>query len=724
MMSIISSSPDQQIVRKESRRICCKNCWQVLSLTSRKSWSLTLLLQILLLLVLPVMIMITPNKEYIPDMFNALIIGVVTPISILFALIQGAMALNYQHQRNAVDVFHALPVRRFPLFWGRVLGGLLPILATQVITLAVVAIQFAFLDVPELTLLVILGKLGPLLLMTTAVYSTIVLAFVLTGTLFDALLEVFFLNAAWPLSYLSFSLLLDLVLPGFSVATSLNGDRALLFSAIGRSFVTQNLTWPLVLWWVSLIIIMLGLSAFIYHSKRSELAGQTFAMKLPVYLMQFSAVLVGSCLLGLAFYSMSENNDLLFLLGAVLGALIAHLIIEVMIGRGLKTFRHSMPRLGAYILILVISSLLVMTGGFGYDKRVPAVDQIKSISYNGPDIDSYYWALNEKNANTSFLTPENITSLHNLHQTIIDRLVSNLSRPYGLDTKDLMARLQTGDDQDPETYYASGLETITIRYDLKNGRTITRTYQIDTDDPAYEPYFSVIQKTTEYKLIRYPILKERADRITGATLYDKIGEVRTELDLATFDMSELLEALKEDILSQDGKQKATAIYGSLSISLENGVGNNLVLSDLTPAAWKVLDQWGVINAAFTQQTTYQTALIAKTAPEEIVQAMQADIANDVYYAPVSFNSYSKLDSTDPDHFFTTISDPDLINSLYAVAQPIWPEEATADAGYLVVLSGYYGGKGDTSAYIDGPAPCFYIARADMPAELVEILAGS
>jgi uncharacterized BrkB/YihY/UPF0761 family membrane protein len=91
-----------------------------LSLRKNKVVLVTVLLVMMVTLPLVLLLMSTSTgSTYLADAFQSLVTFLTLQISLAALILSAGLMFAYLHNRPAIDVFHALPVRRVPLFIGR-----------------------------------------------------------------------------------------------------------------------------------------------------------------------------------------------------------------------------------------------------------------------------------------------------------------------------------------------------------------------------------------------------------------------------------------------------------------------------------------------------------------------------------------------------------------------------------------------------------------------------
>jgi ABC-2 type transport system permease protein len=202
------------------------------------------------------------------------------------------------------------------------------------------------------------------------------------------------------------------------------------------------------------IVCALGALA-LYRHRRMESAGDVVAVRplKPVfkYCMTFGCALV----LGWIIYFYTGEADgsgsmpvLLVLM--LLGAFIGYFVSEMLIRKSFRAFSGAWRGFCVSAAVLVALMCAARFDVFGYERRVPDPASVESV---------YLFAGGER---VTYYEPENIELAVELHQSIVD----------GRDD-DRRLRASSRNDADSR---ATG---ITLRYELKNGRSLEREYTVN-----------------------------------------------------------------------------------------------------------------------------------------------------------------------------------------------------------------------------------------------------
>ena len=365
------------------------------------------------------------------------------------AAVLAVMAMySYLYNSRSCGMMNSLPIRRETMFGTALLVGLVPLLLGQVLAALLGWLMTLRYGV---TLLWALEWLGITALGMLAFYGFAVFCAVLTGNLL-----------VLPVVYLVLNLTAAVVeicamgvLSGLCYGYSYNGRLQLSLLSpllyVVRDFGVANGTYGEVI--VSGMGVLIGyavaglvlsvLALLIYRRRNMECATDVVAVPIlkPVfqYCMAFGTALVFTMAvcyllpdLGVRGRSLALLLLFLLLLGAFLGYYAARMLIQ----KTVKVFHGGWKGMAVVWLVLLLFVGAAELDLFGYERRVPAADTVESVKLN----------------RSEYTEPENVAAAAALHQSLVEHksLHDNAEGGFGID----------------------------FVYTLKNGKTLTRSYQL------------------------------------------------------------------------------------------------------------------------------------------------------------------------------------------------------------------------------------------------------
>lgn len=464
--------------------------WEVLTMRSRTSlcnradlrvdftrfaplWALyTVLLAALIMMCLP------QNKsDYYTASSLAGLAGLMAPVQFCYALVTAQCLFGYLYDTRLCYAIHAMPQTRLCRFRTHVLAGLLFALVPDLLgaglcwviapemkiavawwLVAVTGQYFFFWGFAVLSVLCAGNRVGGALVYAIGNFLPLLAAW-LAGSIFQPLLfgitvptEPF--ATVCPLVQLTREDYLTLVAP--MVDGSLNPILEAVYPGQARmGYLALCCAFSLVF-----LIVAGGL----YRDRALESAGELLAVKglRPVFLLLFTLA-AGAFLQLFASMFVDSSAYGYLLAGMVVGYFVGKMLLE----RQVNVFRlRAVPGIAA--ICAVFFALLLLTGldVTGIIRTVPAEESIASVS-----VTPYVY---EDGMGVTSENPADIQAILTLHQGEVDSWKSwrkDNSGITGLLT-DTYQRYLRSDD--------GATILLTLRYRLKDGRTVKREYQVDT----------------------------------------------------------------------------------------------------------------------------------------------------------------------------------------------------------------------------------------------------
>ena len=471
--------------------------WEVSSMQSKKSffngtlfrknltrswplWGIISLIGALFPLYMLLELMQRRNVQVFPTEFADVLYNAVTMFApgfiAAYAVLCAIVVWGYLYNTRSVGMFHALPVDRTCLFVTNTLSGLTMILIPFAVVgflLCLVSICWGFFN-----LIAVLNTILAVLMLAVTFFGLATLCAMLTGHI--VMLPVLYLLANF-LAPLLEALIINLAeqfLIGISIGAMQN---SLIFSPLFEIYAKfhsyydyysyspglEDYAPSLVgLWVVALYALaglaLLALAWFLYKKRHSESAGDVVAFRWmqPIFrygIALLSALTLGRLLYELLWHDLFQKGDyadaLPMFVCAALTGLVGYYAASMLIAKSKRVFRGSLTGVGIVCAGAAALILLVSVDVLGIERRIPAMDDIASVS------------LTDRNETISFdadKNPEQVEAIRAFHQVVInDR---NYIRTYIPDWH------MEGDK-------VFG-HNIWLTYRLKDGTTVRRFYDL------------------------------------------------------------------------------------------------------------------------------------------------------------------------------------------------------------------------------------------------------
>lgn len=451
-----------------------------------------------------------------------------TPTSVLVlnfvaAGVVAALLFSYLYNARHTGMMASLPVRRETVYLSTAAAGFAGFTAANVVVIVmalVIELIYGQVSLLGLGILFAVSELSLLLFFGMATFCCMLTGNIFAGpavyAIFNAVavgaesLVVFLLQETTFGMCYSHDYFTTFLSPLVQVVNSVRFSYHMIRDEIGK-FV--DYTWEMhgmgvlaVYAVVGLVLLWLGLK--LYQNRRMETAGDTVAIEVlkPIFK---TCMTVGSGLLFAVFihellYEITPTGTLAATYSAVLliiGGIVGYFVGKMLIEKTVWVFRTGWKTVGIYALAVVLVSAAVECDLFGYEKRVPAAEDVEKVSvlYQGDDL--------------IFDEPENIQAIVQLHRNII----ANKS----------LHELGFGASVAVDYAYGKGEYAnlnktyINLEYTLKNGRTMMRSYDISygpeeirnnaSEIRALEALLNTEEGIAERYVLDYPVTMQNVE---------------------------------------------------------------------------------------------------------------------------------------------------------------------------------------------------------------------
>ncbi|WP_077611114.1 DUF6449 domain-containing protein [Clostridium sp. Marseille-P2415] len=444
--------------------------------------------------------------------------GWVAMLLILLSLIMGVTSFSYLHSRQKVDFYHGIPVNRKHLFWANYLNGIfIPAAvygANLIITLGVIAVNG--ISPMEVTGAALTGFLL-FIIHYSMMYSVTVLAMMLTGNVLVGILGTMVLQIYFVCAIFVFELCY-----GQFFFTSYRGggeqfnflmDKCSAFALFMVNIDRLHAGTPLEIQAARIIAVLVVtavltfLSFWVYKKRGSEAAGKAMAFKISMPVIRIPIVVLSS-LCGSIFFWFLHSSMGWAVFGLLCGMFLSHCVIEIIYHFDFrKLFSHWKQMvvsagLAAFIFCTFRYDL------FGYDRYIPAENAIESVAVSMQDTN--YWV--------SYGSPRQdlMGDYYWEDQDSDDYIFSHMKLK---DTAPVLALVHDAVERNQKLNHGNGLfdgwETesvnsynyyFSVKYNLKNGKSIYRSYSLPSDE--VRPEIAEIFENPDYVNAVYPVLAQ------------------------------------------------------------------------------------------------------------------------------------------------------------------------------------------------------------------------
>lgn len=392
------------------------------------------------------------------------------PIAISLAL------FSYLHRKNSVTYIHQLPFTRTQLFTGKVIAGIVLIMIPVIIPVCMAA---GYIGIGRGAYILFYSFIS-----SVFVFSVCVFAGILCGTSFMHVIAAVWFNVL-PHSLVILSVTYcNIFLKGYNT----DHNSSLINRIADLSPVTcrmreidaDGLTY------LAVAVVVYAVAGMMYRRTRLERAEDPIMFRWVKILMNIIIGLYAMAVLGLLFYSFRDDTSALIIAsaaGAVTGAAAGYMLLN-------KTFkvicRDAFKMAAAVVIIGMIFTGAFMTDIFGFEGKVPETGKVDSVEIS---------LFSESDSQSMNFWDNEMYSDEGLW----------------FDDKDIIANVVSLHEMLIKENRAGSMNEFTVVYRLKNGRTMTRSY--DIPDLNYRQ-LKYIYESGEYK-----------EKTSVNTLYDSLDTI-------------------------------------------------------------------------------------------------------------------------------------------------------------------------------------------------------
>lgn len=563
---------------------------QMIGFTLRKNRGFTIYYCIISFILFPLQYIFKITNDYyiahnsfyfqgLSEIYGEVTVMLLPALVIVASLILTIILFSYMHSKKAVDLFHAIPVKREKLMLANIIAAAIIIVVPLFVWyLLTTIIKTCYFGITTQIVLTILNDFACLSI--TALFTIVFTAFISSnmGTIFDTFLFTSGLAVSVPLMLLSIKTVLDTYLFGFPSNTLLADSNIALTSPWSAIYLRLSL-WKeqdervasiniAFLIWLALTIIFLFLALHAYKNRKSEMAEQTDSKGIIKNISKVIVSFLGSVVFGFMFnaYTVRENK-VIFVIGAIFGAAVIYFVTEAILMRGVKNFKKSLVPGIVVVGAIGIFSVIMTSGFFGYETKVPNINQVQSVTidYIGRgqlaeivSVGDAYEIEQQNSKTTVYPNIRNVTLTGEQAKALIIKLHQQIVENKDVPTSD-----------DPTL-------SIDISYTLSNGITMHRQYHYTNIGEAGVDCLQQLEATEEFKTQVFSVFSMPASSIRSITISNRFQESEEKLPITTDFANKLNEALKQDIKNESMEEIFTPTLSPVGyLTLDYTISQNM-----------------------------------------------------------------------------------------------------------------------------------------------------
>ncbi|MEY8337386.1 DUF6449 domain-containing protein [Lachnospiraceae bacterium 62-35] len=490
--------------------------------------------------------------------FSSFMLGLVSKnngwtatVIVILALVCAVSGFAWLDSKKKVDFYHSIPLRREKIFAINYLCGILIVAVPYTFNLFISACIAALQGVPSIIFIEALKGWTYFMVYYLMLYATVVIAVIMTGNLIVGLLGtgVFFF-------YFPLALLLTEGYFETWFYTYCGDERFMEYAKNLSPFINYcvggSLTWKFFLIRLAVGLAFTGIALFLYKKRPSEASGKAMAFSVSKPIIRILIVMLSSLMGGLFCWSMRDNTGWA-IFGLITGCLISHCVIEIIYHFDFKRlFSNYQQMIGCFVVSALILCIF-RYDWFGYDRYIPKESSVKTASILVDNLDDWvdyitfkpydpdknmelYDRVRRQYGEDEIPYPpydwdQESRNTHIFKEMKLQDVEPVLSiASQGVDFA-MKKRKWEEDNRNRFTSETYGYRkknavycSVTIQYQLKNGRTVQRWYSVEKEmiDAAVSKIFG----QTEYKESVYPVLSLSPENVAAAE-YERMGETIT-----------------------------------------------------------------------------------------------------------------------------------------------------------------------------------------------------
>lgn len=448
------------------------------------------------------------REHYIEILYNPIVLLTIFVLPVLVSI----LLFKYTNEEKSSSFIHGLPISKRKLYITNILTGIVMYVIPFLVNLIII-------------LLLNLGEMGKYLQFADIMkwfgvcmlYNTIFFAFAtFIGTfcaskISHGILTYILMYAPVGVLVLT-STITENILYGFKGLSSNFEEFTKLpfikiiedFREMSSYYLDQAIkfeTSTIIIYIIS-IIVMLVLGYFIYKKRKLEITKEFIAFKGIRSFIKYAATFLVNLLSYMYFYDVIGKHNIRTLLASFVITLIAYLIIEMILKKTYKVFKSIIGFI-IYAVVITITFVILNTGAFGYETRIPKAEDVEEVSFG------------MRNETINFKEKQNIENIIDFQQKLVDEK-------------------------------KKGYTEYTLEYKLKDGRKITRKY--DINNSLYKEELNKILTSNEYYEEKIKQIEDvqKIKRITINISYKEQYSTKT-VRIKESDMSDFIENLIKDI---------------------------------------------------------------------------------------------------------------------------------------------------------------------------------
>lgn len=462
---------------------------------------------------------------------------------ILTAILMGWAFFSYLHSKKQVDYYHSLPISRGRMFLNNFIAGNISFFFIYIANLTLSMAIIAFMGfASSLEYMEIIKTVFVNIVFFNLIFSISILAGIITGTRLTHVLMTGVL-----LEYMQLFVVLSSEYFAYFFKTFYSDiiftDRLIvLLSPISNYF--NDFSYGTIVGPSMIMLVIILINIYIFTIRPSETSGKSLLNQRLKEITKYMVLLLGSMASGLIFYEVGQGQNWM-IFGFFFGCIIGHCILESLLDFNMKNIFSNKRKLMIFMISAILLYAFMDMDLLGYDKRVPELGNIESVSIDPVNFDEYA---------TYYDNASDISDMKDADKKL-DKI--RLSNPESIKAIFKISKLSISNQELSDDEFDKYLD-IVVKFNLKDGKNMVRSYKYAPMEESL-PLFASIFDTQEFKYRYYPVLNLKSENIAkttiefpGYTANDKEQSSSLEI-LKEERICRILEAVQNDFLKIKSK---------------------------------------------------------------------------------------------------------------------------------------------------------------------------
>lgn len=392
-------------------------------------------------------------------------------VAVIFATVFAIVSFSYMHNKRCVDLFGSLPMSRRTLFFTRYIS----VLVQTIVPLLIMGTMGALLTMKSEYFISSMKMVAMLVLGVTGIVSFIAVLSLCCGTVVDVIVSFLVINGVYPICILICNMFPATILPGFGIEENVNFSLYTLLSPVFAPFagIWEREKTLYIAWWIVFSIILTGVCYILSKKRKAETAQNVFVFAMVEQVIKFFSGFTVGFGMGWIFAQIGGSSNesyksqyVWFFVGLCIGAFLTAGILHLIYHRGVSNFLSSLFIGAADVVVAVVFVVVIITGAFGYDERVPDAQDVQAVSVALDGQGGYH--VDGKDIRKNYISERTfIDNVVDAHKVIIKQEMAKKQGTYPIDMSTHHVTYEGDRDY---------VEEVEISYQLKNGEIIHRDY--------------------------------------------------------------------------------------------------------------------------------------------------------------------------------------------------------------------------------------------------------